>query len=116
MSLYLYFIFAVIQPHRFDAVQAALRGMRVEGMTAADVRGYGRQKGHEEAYRGAEYTISFVPKLKIEVAVMDGWANPFVAAIRNGARTGENGDRKIFFVELKSVMRVCTGGTDADAI
>jgi nitrogen regulatory protein PII len=85
-------------------------------MTVTEVRGYGRQKGHKEVYRGAEYTIAFIPKLKIEVAVTDQRVDDVVAAIRQGALTGKIGDGKIFVVELTAAMRVRTGERDGDAL
>jgi nitrogen regulatory protein P-II 2 len=109
-------VIAVVQPHRLDAVRAALLGLGIEGMTVSEVRGYGRQRGHKELYRGAEYEISFTPKLKIEVAVVDQLAEAVVEAIRQGALTGKIGDGKIFVVELQSVLRVRTGERDADAL
>ncbi|MGA7675882.1 MAG: P-II family nitrogen regulator [Rhizomicrobium sp.] len=109
-------VIAIIQPHKLDSVRAALQSVGAEGMTVTEVRGYGRQKGHKEVYRGAEYTIAFVPKLKIEVAVIDERADAVIAAIRQGALTGKIGDGKIFVVELGAAMRVRTGERDADAL
>ncbi len=109
-------VIAIIQPHKLDSVRSALLGLGIEGMTVTEVRGYGRQKGHKEVYRGAEYAISYVPKLKIEVAVKSERANEVISAIRQGALTGKIGDGKIFVVELNSAMRVRTGETDADAL
>lgn len=110
------FVIAVIQPHRLDPVREALQSIGVQGMTVTEVRGYGRQKGQKEIYRGAEYAISFVPKLKIEVAVASEQVNDVVAAIQEGARTGKVGDGKIFVLDLLSVLRVRTGEADADAL
>jgi nitrogen regulatory protein P-II 2 len=110
------FIIAIIQPHRLDVVREALQGIGVQGLTVTEVRGYGRQKGHKEVYRGAEYTISFVPKLKIEVAVASDRAEETIAAIQNAARTGKVGDGKIFVLDLQAALRVRTGETDADAL
>ena len=109
-------VIAIIQPHKLDSVRAALQGVGAEGMTVTEVRGYGRQKGHKEVYRGAEYTIAFIPKLKVEVAVTDQRVDDVVAAIRQGALTGKIGDGKIFVVELGAAMRVRTGERDADAL
>ncbi len=109
-------VIAIIQPHKLDSVREALLGLGVEGMTVTEVRGYGRQKGHKEVYRGAEYTIAFVPKLKIEVAVTDQRLDDVVAAIRQGALTGKIGDGKIFVVDLAAAMRVRTGERDVDAL
>ncbi len=110
------FVIAIIQPHRLDAVREALEAIHIEGMTVTEARGYGRQKGHKEVYRGAEYTISFVPKLKIEVAVTDERAEDVIAAIREGARSGKVGDGKIFVLDLEAAVRVRTGETDANAL
>ena len=109
-------VIAIIQPHRLDNVRAALVAMNVEGMTVTEVRGYGRQKGHKEVYRGAEYAISFVPKLKLEVAVKDERTDDVVAAIRQAALTGKIGDGKIFVVDLKAAVRVRTGEAGDDAL
>ena len=109
-------VIAVIQPHRLDSVRAALLALGVEGMTVTEVRGYGRQKGHKEVYRGAEYTITFVPKLKVEVAVASDRVEAVLAAIREGAKTGKIGDGKIFVVDLSAVVRVRTGESGVDAL
>jgi nitrogen regulatory protein PII len=109
-------VIAIIQPHKLDSVRAALLDLGVVGMTVTEVRGYGRQKGHKEVYRGAEYTIAFVPKLKVEVAVADQRVDDVVAAIRQGALTGKIGDGKIFVVELAAAMRVRTGERDGDVL
>lgn len=110
------FIIAIIQPHRLDMVREALNNVGVQGLTVTEVRGYGRQKGHKEVYRGAEYTISFVPKLKIEVAVPSDRAEEVVSAIQTAARTGKVGDGKIFVLDLQSALRVRTGEADNDAL
>ncbi len=109
-------ITAIIKPHRLDSVREALTGIGVEGLTVTEVRGFGRQKGHTEIYRGAEYTISFVPKIKLEVAVPDKLADNVVAAIEEAAKTGEIGDGKIFVLDLKSAMRIRTGEIGDDAL
>ncbi len=109
-------ITAIIKPHRLDPVREALTGIGVEGLTVTEVRGFGRQKGHTEIYRGAEYTISFVPKIKLEVAVPDKLADGVVTAIEEAAKTGEIGDGKIFVTDLKSAMRIRTGETGDDAL
>ena len=109
-------VIAIIQPHKLDSVREALLGLGVVGMTVTEVRGYGRQKGHKEVYRGAEYQIAFIPKLKVEVAVSDQRVDDVVAAIRQGALTGKIGDGKIFVVDLKSVVRVRTGEAGDDAL
>lgn len=110
------FVVAIIQPHRLDVVREELQAIHVDGMTVTEVRGYGRQKGHKEIYRGAEYSIAFVPKLKLEVAVAGERVDDVVAAITKGARTGKVGDGKIFVLDLEAAVRVRTGETDADAL
>src|ERR1019366_5667146 len=95
------FIVAIIQPHRLDAVRERLTGINVAGLTVTEVRGYGRQKGHTEIYRGAEYQIAFLPKLKLEIAVPDGRADDVIQAVTDGSRTGRIGDGKIFVLELE---------------
>lgn len=110
------FIIAIIQPHRLDVVREALLGIGVNGLTVTEVRGYGRQKGQKEIYRGAEYTISFVPKLKIEIAVVSERAEDVVNAIQSAARSGKVGDGKIFVLDLLQAVRVRTGEADADAL
>ena len=110
------YIIAIVQPHRLDAVREALQAIHVDGLTVSEVRGYGRQKGHKEVYRGAEYAIAFVPKLKIEVAAPSERAEEVVAAIQSAARTGKVGDGKIFVLDLLSAVRVRTGETDTDAL
>ena len=109
-------VIAVIQPHRLDTVREALLEIGIEGMTVIEARGYGRQKGHHEIYRGAEYTIAFIPKLRLEIAVTDERLQPTVDAIRNAALTGKIGDGKIFVVDLASAVRVRTGERDNDAL
>ncbi|GAA0533925.1 nitrogen regulatory protein PII [Rhizomicrobium palustre] len=109
-------ISAIIQPHRLEIVRDALLATGVEGMTVTEVRGYGRQKGHKEVYRGAEYTISFIPKLKLEVAVTDERAEAVIAAIQKAAHTGKIGDGKIFVLDLEAALRVRTGERDGDAL
>ncbi|HVZ69938.1 MAG TPA: P-II family nitrogen regulator [Rhizomicrobium sp.] len=110
------FIVAIIQPHRLDSVREALLGIGVNGLTVTEVRGYGRQKGQKEIYRGAEYTISFVPKLKIEIAVVSERAEEVINAIQSAARSGKVGDGKIFVLDLLQAVRVRTGETDGDAL
>ncbi|MEJ2120214.1 MAG: P-II family nitrogen regulator [Alphaproteobacteria bacterium] len=109
-------ISAIIKPHRLEAVREALTGIGVEGLTVTEVRGFGRQKGHTEIYRGAEYTVSFVPKIKIEVAVASKLEDQVVQTIREAAETGEIGDGKVFVVDLSSAMRIRTGETGEDAL
>ncbi len=110
------FIIAIIQAHRLDAVREALSKVGVQGLTVTEVRGFGRQKGHREIYRGAEYEIAYVPKIKIEVAVPAEFAERVVETIRNSARTGSIGDGKIFVVPLETAVRVRTGETGAGAL
>lgn len=110
------FIVAIIQPHRLDLVRDALTGVGVLGLTVSEVRGYGRQKGHKEIYRGAEYQINYVPKLKLEIAVDDALAEGAINAIREAAQTGKVGDGKVFVLDLQSVMRIRTGETDSEAL
>jgi nitrogen regulatory protein PII len=110
------YIIAVIQPHRLEAVREALAAVGVQGMTVTEVRGFGRQKGQTEIYRGAEYTMQYVPKAKIEIAVPAAIADAAVEAIGQAARTGRIGDGKIFVLPLEGAMRVRTGEMGADAL
>jgi nitrogen regulatory protein P-II 2 len=109
-------IMAIIQPHALDRVREALQHISIQGMTVTEVRGYGRQKGHTEVYRGAEYQISYVPKVKIEVAVSESNATQAIDAIRTAAGTGRIGDGKIFVVDLEEAMRIRTGETGDNAL
>ncbi len=110
------FITAIIKPFKLDEVRDALEQLGVHGLTVTEVKGFGRQKGHTEIYRGAEYAINFVPKIKIEVAVPSDIADAVVQSIADTSRTGQIGDGKIFVVDLVSVLRIRTGETDADAL
>ncbi len=110
------YIIAVIQPYRLDAVRDALSAIGVQGMTVTEVRGFGRQKGQTEIYRGAEYTVQYVPKVKIEIAVGASLADSVVDAIGSAARTGHIGDGKVFVLPLEGAMRVRTGEMGADAL
>lgn len=110
------YIIAVIQPHRLDAVREALAVLGVQGMTVSEVRGFGRQKGQTEIYRGAEYSIQYVPKVKLELAVGASMAESVVEAIGEAARTGRIGDGKVFVLPLEGAMRVRTGEMGADAL
>ena len=110
------YIIAVIQPHRLEAVRDALAGVGVQGLTVSEVRGFGRQKGQTEIYRGAEYIMQYVPKVKLEIAVDDGVADRVVEAVGNAARTGRIGDGKVFVLPLEGAMRVRTGEMGADAL
>jgi nitrogen regulatory protein P-II 1 len=107
---------AVIKPFKVDDVKAALENLGVHGLTISEVQGYGRQKGHTEVYRGAEYKIDFVPKIKIEVVVTDEAADDLVAAITTAAQTGKIGDGKVWVVPVDSVVRVRTGERGIDAL
>lgn len=110
------FIIAVIQPHRLDEVRDALGEVGVQGLTATEVRGFGRQKGHTEIYRGSEYNVHYTPKIKLEIAVPAKLADKVVETISSSAKTGKIGDGKIFVLDLKSAMRVRTGETGAAAL
>jgi nitrogen regulatory protein PII len=107
---------AVIKPFKLDEVKAALTQVGIQGLTTMEVRGFGRQKGHKEQYRGAEYTVDLVPKIKIEVVAPDGVAASVVEAITRAARTGEIGDGKIFVSALEEVIRIRTGEKGESAI
>jgi len=107
---------AVIKPFKLDEVKEALQDAGVQGMTVLEAKGYGRQKGHSELYRGAEYVIDFLPKIKIEVVVPDDMVNPVVDAIQAAARTGKIGDGKIFITDVIDVIRIRTGETGAQAV
>ena len=109
-------IAAIIKPFKLDEVRDALTQLGVHGMTLTEVKGYGRQKGHTEIYRGAEYVVSFLPKVKIEVAVADQLADKVVAVITAAAKTGQIGDGKIFIFDLDQAVRIRTGETDDDAL
>lgn len=109
-------ILAIIKPFKLDQVHEALTALGVSGMTVSEVRGFGRQKGHTEIYRGAEYTVNFVPKVKVEVAVADDLAERVVETIRDAANTGQIGDGKIFVLDIGHAVRIRTGETDAEAL
>ncbi len=109
-------IMAIIKPFKLEEVRDALTAIGVHGLTVTEVKGYGRQKGHTEIYRGAEYAVSFLPKLKIEVAVSAEMADTAVEAIVAAARTGQIGDGKIFVYELELAVRIRTGEKDKDAL
>ncbi len=109
-------VMAVIKPFKLDEVREALTSLGIEGLTVTEVKGYGRQKGHTEIYRGAEYAVSFLPKLKIEVAVSSAMADKAVEAIAAAAKTGQIGDGKIFVFSIEHVVRIRTGETNADAL
>lgn len=109
-------ITAIIKPHKLDDAREALTALGVTGLTAIEVKGFGRQRGHTEIYRGAEYTIHFLPKIKIEVAVPDELAERAVEAIRDAAATGQIGDGKIFVVDLEQALRIRTGESGNEAL
>jgi nitrogen regulatory protein PII len=109
-------ISAIIKPFKLDDVRAALSELGVSGMTVTEVKGFGRQRGHTELYRGAEYVVDFVPKTRIEVAVKDGLVDQVIEAIVTAARTGKVGDGKIFVSELERAIRIRTGEADDQAL
>ncbi len=109
-------ITAIIKPFKLDDVRKAIGDVGVQGMTVTEVRGFGRQRGHTEIYRGAEYAVEFVPKTKIEIAVSESLADQVVEAITQAAQTGKVGDGKIFVFDLSQVVRIRTGERDASAI
>jgi nitrogen regulatory protein P-II 2 len=109
-------IIAIIKPFKLEELHEALSGVEVAGMTATEVQGYGRQKGHKEIYRGAEYLVETVPKVKVEIAVAADRAQAVVDAIMRTARTGEIGDGKIFVLDLERAYRIRTGETDQAAL
>jgi len=107
---------AVIKPFKLDEVKEALQAVGVQGITVIEAKGFGRQKGHTELYRGAEYVVDFLPKVKIEVVVGDEMVEPAIDAIRKAAQTGRIGDGKIFVSSIEEVIRIRTGETGTDAI
>ena len=109
-------ITAVIKPFKLDEVREALAGVGITGLTVTEVKGFGRQKGHTELYRGAEYVVDFLPKVKVEVVVTDGSSDAAIDAIVKAAKTGRIGDGKIFVTNVEQVIRIRTGETDEAAI
>lgn len=109
-------ITAIIKPFKLDEVREALSAVGVQGITVTEVKGFGRQKGHTELYRGAEYVVDFLPKVKVEAAVPDDIVERALEAIQNSARTGKIGDGKIFVYDLEQVVRIRTGETGKDAL
>lgn len=107
---------AIIKPFKLDEVKEALQDVGVQGLTVSEVKGFGRQKGHTELYRGAEYVVDFLPKIKLEVIVADGDAPKVVEAIQKSAQTGRIGDGKIFVYPIEEVLRIRTGETGENAI
>ncbi len=109
-------ITAVIQPHKLDEVRQALAGVGIQGMTVTEARGFGRQKGHREVYRGAEYMIDFLPKIKLEVALVDDQVERALDAVERCAKSGNVGDGKIFVTDLTQAVRIRTGETGPEAL
>jgi len=107
---------AIIKPHKLDEVKAALQAAGVAGLTISEVRGYGRQRGHTEIYRGAEYTVEFIPKVKLEVLTTDAGVDAVIDAVVGVARSGEVGDGKVFVTSVERAVRIRTGETDDEAI
>jgi nitrogen regulatory protein P-II 2 len=109
-------VMAIIKPFKLDEVRDALTAIGVQGLTVTEVKGYGRQKGHTEIYRGAEYAVSFLPKLKIEIAVPTPMVSKVIEAISSAAKTGQIGDGKIFVYGIEQAVRIRTGESDVDAL
>ena len=109
-------VVAIIKPFKLDDVRSALAEVGVQGITVTEVKGFGRQKGHTELYRGAEYVVDFLPKVKVEVVVKDGDVDHCIEAIVKAAKTGKIGDGKIFVFEVEQVIRIRTGETGPDAL
>ena len=109
-------VMAVIKPSKLDDVREALTPLGIEGMTVSEVKGFGRQKGQSEIYRGAEYTVHFLPKIKLEIAISNDAVESVIDAINSTARTGKIGDGKIFVYSLENVVRIRTGETDTEAL
>jgi nitrogen regulatory protein P-II 2 len=109
-------ITAIIKPYKLDEVRQAIADIGVQGVTVTEVKGFGRQRGHTELYRGAEYNIDFLPKIKIEIAVDDDLAEQVIEALTNVARTGKIGDGKIFLTQLDQTVRIRTGESGAEAV
>jgi nitrogen regulatory protein P-II 2 len=109
-------VMAIIKPFKLDEVREALTSVGIQGLTVTEVKGYGRQKGHTEIYRGAEYAVSFLPKIKVEVAVASDLVDKAIEAIVGSAKTGQIGDGKIFVMPIDHAVRIRTGETDSDAL
>ena len=107
---------AIIKPFKLDDVKEALNEIGIQGMTISEVKGYGRQKGHKEIYRGAEYVVDFIPKIKMEIVVEAGWVDKVIETIKSSAHTGKLGDGKIFVFPVEQAIRVRTGETGKDAL
>lgn len=110
------FVMAIIKPFKLDEVREALTGLGIQGLTVSEVKGFGRQKGQTEIYRGAEYAVNFLPKVKIEIAVTDDLVDQVVEAIQRSANTGRIGDGKVFVLDLATAVRIRTGESGADAL
>ena len=110
------FVMAIIKPFKLDEVREALTAIGVQGLTVTEVKGFGRQKGHTELYRGAEYAVSFLPKIKIEIGVASDQVEKVIAAISAAAKTGQIGDGKIFVYGIDQAVRIRTGETDSEAL
>jgi nitrogen regulatory protein P-II 2 len=110
------FVTAIIKPFKLDEVREALSAIGVQGITVTEVKGFGRQKGHTELYRGAEYVVDFLPKMKIDAAIQDGLLDQVIEAIEKSASTGKIGDGKIFVFDLEQVVRIRTGETGEEAL
>jgi nitrogen regulatory protein P-II 2 len=109
-------VVAIIKPFKLDEVREALSGIGIQGLTVSEVRGFGRQKGQTEIYRGAEYTMTLVPKVKLEIAVPEGLVASVVETIQHSAHTGQIGDGKLFVLDLEQALRIRTGETDEEAL
>lgn len=109
-------VIAIIKPFKLDEVRQGLTALGIQGLTVSEVKGFGRQKGQTEIYRGAEYSVAFLPKVKIEVALEDDQVDPAVEAIEKAANTGRIGDGKVFVLDLAKVVRIRTGETDEEAL
>ncbi len=107
---------AIVKPFKLDEVKDALNAIHIEGITVSEVKGFGRQKGHTELYRGAEYIVDFLPKIKLEIVTTDDMAAKTVEAIMEAAKTGKIGDGKIFIIPVEDVVRICTGETGEEAL
>jgi len=110
------YVIAIVKPHKLEEVREALAGLGVQGITVTEVKGHGRQLGHTEFYRGAEYQVTFVPKIKIEIAIDESLAERIIEAIKTASQTGQIGDGKIFVLPLEEAVRIRTGETGASAL
>lgn len=110
------FVVAIIKPFKLDAVREALSPLGIQGITVSEVKGFGRQKGHKEVYRGAEYVVNFLPKVKLEIAVDDSLADAVVETIERTAKSDQIGDGKVFVMDLQRAVRIRTGERDEDAL